>query len=376
MRVLFLVRSLGRGGAERQVVELAAGMRSRGCAAKVFSFYGEGELDGDLRAKGVNVEALGKRSRWDVARFMWRLRRRMREERPDVVYSVLPVPNIAAAIACFGLDDIKLVWGIRSCELDLSLYDWLTRITYKAEQQFSRLADLVIVNSSAGQNAIRQAKWDAKRVLTIPNGIDTDYFVPNRAERARLRDEWGIAAAEVVVGIVARLDPVKDHTTFLRAAALLSNAKDGTEWRFVCVGSGPEEYAQELKRLAQDLQIEGRVAWLGGRHDVASVYNALDLVCLASSSEGFPNVLAEAMACGVRCVSTDVGDARVIIDGFGCLVPPGDHFAFASAIRAALYKKERESASAPNERREHIVARFSMESLVDATCRALHAVLK
>ena len=216
MKVLF-VRSLGRGGAERQVVALAAGMRNRGCTVKVLAFYGEGELGADLIAQGVQVLALDKRSRWDVASFMRRLRRLVREEQPDVLYSVLPVPNIAAAFACYGLE-VKLVWGVRSCDMDLSLYDWLTRITYKAEERFSRLADLVIVNSSAGQNAIRRAKWSAKNVLMIPNGIDTDYFVPNRADRARLRKEWGIGSSEVVVGIVARLDPIKDHRTFLRAA--------------------------------------------------------------------------------------------------------------------------------------------------------------
>lgn len=375
MRVLFLVRSLGRGGAERQIVELAAGIRGKGCEAKVVAFYGSGELDADLRAKGIEFGALDKRSRWDIVRFMWRTRRLIEEDRPDVVYSVLPVPNIVAAIACFGLKDIKLVWGIRSCEVDLSLYDWLTRITYRAEQQLSSLADLVVVNSNAGQSAIRRANWRAKRVLTIPNGIDTDYFVPNGADRRRVREEWGVGPAEVVVGIVARLDPIKDHKTFLHVASLLSDENDVVEWRFVCVGSGPEEYVQRLKRLARDLHIQDKVIWLGGRHDMACVYNALDLVCLTSSSEGFPNVLAEAMACGVQCVSTDVGDARAIIDRFGCLVPPGDPLAFASAIHDALNTKNRESASAPNERRAHIVAQYSVGALVDATCRALRKIL-
>lgn len=108
MKVLFLVRSLGRGGAERQVVGLAAGMHGRGCTAKVLAFYGEGELDPELRAKGIQVESLNKRSRWDVARFMWRLRRYLRKERPHVVYSVLPAPNIVAAIARIGIGNIKL----------------------------------------------------------------------------------------------------------------------------------------------------------------------------------------------------------------------------------------------------------------------------
>ncbi len=115
---------------------------------------------------------------------------------------------------------------------------------------------------------------------------------------------------------------MKDHVTFLRAAAQI--AKGSNALRFVCVGDGPSGYRRELQGRARGLGLTDRFVWAGKRTDMPAVYNALDILCQSSASEGFPNVIAETMACGVPCVATDVGDSARIVGGMGVIVPVGE----------------------------------------------------
>src|SRR5262249_13039612 len=144
--------------------------------------------------------------------------------------------------------------------------------------------------------------FPADRMIVIPNGIDTERFRVDLDARRRVRAEWCVGEEEKLVGLVGRIDPVKDHPTFLRAAALVR--RERADVRFVCVGSGQETHAQALLELAEQLGLQGRVLWTGARHDMPSVYNALDILCSASFVEGFSNSIGEAMSCGVVSVVT------------------------------------------------------------------------
>ena len=134
-----------------------------------------------------------------------------------------------------------------------------------------------------------------------------------------MRLEWGIAECEKLIGQVGRLDPMKDHSTFLKAAALLAHERKDV--RFVCVGEGPTGYRDELYSLAKTLGLASRLIWAGSRRDMPAVYNAFDVAVSSSRwGEGLPNVIAEAMACGVPCVVTDVGDSAFVVDKLGVVV--------------------------------------------------------
>jgi glycosyltransferase involved in cell wall biosynthesis len=206
--------------------------------------------------------------------------------------------------------------------------------------------------------------------MVIPNGIDTERFRPDPHSGRRLRAEWGADAAQPLIGIVGRLDPMKGHSTFLHAAAILRAKRPQAQ--FVCVGSGTAEFAAHLRRLADDLGLADRVVWAGERADVAAAYNAFDVHVCASDGEGFPNVLAEAMACGVRCVATDVGDVSWIAGDAGSVVPPGDPTALAGAIEATLAS---DTAQDGGRGRRQIVDRFGVPQLVESTERALAGLL-
>lgn len=369
LRILFLIRSLGYGGAERQMVVLASGLRRRGHAVSVLTFYPGGELEPDLRAAGIRVRSLEKRGRWDVATFLARLHRAVREESPNVLHSYLVVPNIIAGATRPLFPGVRIVWGERASNMDLSHYDWLSRFSSRLAQMLSGVPDLLILNSRAGFEYAVTRGYPRRKMVVIPNGIDTDRFVPDVLAGQRVRDEWQVSRSERLIGLVGRLDPVKDHRTFLHAAAQLMQGRDDV--RFVCVGDGDLRYAHQMQELAQGLGIAHRVSWVAARSDMPAVYNALDIACLSSASEGFPNVLAEAMSCGIPSVATDVGDSAWLLARPDLIAPAGDAPILAGRMRALLGFNAAEMATVGREARERIVAHFSVESLVSTTERAL-----
>lgn len=181
----------------------------------------------------------------------------------------------------------------------------------------------------------------------------------------RVRRSLGIGETEFVIGIVARLDPMKDHETFLRAAAgYLQNQPDV---RFVCVGEGAAAYREHLRDLAKALGIESRVIWAGTRTDITDIYNAFDIATSSSAfGEGFSNAIGEAMACGIPVVATDVGDSRTIIGAFGEVVPIQQPEALAAAwarLRQRMAADPQLSALA----RSRIVEQFSVGAMVEKT---------
>jgi glycosyltransferase involved in cell wall biosynthesis len=208
----------------------------------------------------------------------------------------------------------------------------------------------------------------------VPNGIDLQAFRADRRSGLGLRRQWGVARDERLIGLVARLDPMKDHGTFL--AAISAFIDSGCTARFVCVGDGPEDYRRVLQADADRRGLAGHLVWAGSQSDMPGVYNALDLATLTSAfGEGFPNVLGEAMACGVPCVATDVGDAAEIIGDTGMVVPKGDPAALAAAWRQALDRLDKEGDLPGARARERIVARFGVETMIERSEALLQRLL-
>lgn len=335
--VAFLIRRLDPGGAQRQLSLLARALQQHGHDVHVIVLYGGGQLEQELIDAGVGLHIQAKRGRWDLPGFLTRLVRTARTIRPDVVYSYLDMSNILALAIHPFIGRPRLVWGIRAAFMDMRSYDWLTRLLPWVEARLSPFADAIIANSKAGARWARERGMPADRLAVIFNGIDTDYHHHDLVGRARLRDQWQIAEKAVVVGHVGRLDPIKDHPTLLRACARLSAQRQAL--RFVFVGDGPEAYRRELQAMSVELGLGERVIWAGERNGMREVYSAMDVMCLSSISEGFPNVLCEAMACGVVCVTTDVGDAAHIVGGLGEVVPSGDSAQLAAAIERAIERR-------------------------------------
>lgn len=372
--ILFLTRSLDRGGAERQLVKLAKGLTRRGHAVAVAVFFGGGVYEAELTEAGVCVINLGKKGRWDVLSFLSRLARLLRKERPAVMHSYLSVPNILATLLKPLLPGTRIILGVRASNVDLSRYDWLSRFAYALERRLARFADLIIANSYAGKRHAVANGFPECKIVVIPNGIDTEYFRLDREGRRQVRSAWGLGDDEILVGLVARLDPMKDYPTFLEAASRI--ARERHDVRFVCVGDGPVAYTEALKQQAAALGLTKRLIWAGACDNMPAVYSALDLSSSSSLGEGFSNTIAEAMACGVPCVVTDVGDAKQIVGDTGFVVEPGNPAALASAWQVVLEAEGADKARRGQMARERVIEHFSLERLIEETSRVIGATVK
>lgn len=371
MKILLLVRSLERGGAERQVVTLARGLRDAGVDVSVAVFYSGGVFEQDLARAGIPLLFTKKSGRWDVLSFAARLANLVRKERPDVLYGFMTTPNLlTVALRPLLPKGCRTVWGIRSSRHRAESYDWLKYLHVHLEERLAHWPDLIIANSQAGVNELGRRGFPAQRVALVRNGIDTDAYQFDSNARHKLREKWSINEDVLLCGIVARADPVKGHEVFLKTAARLADTD--SRYCFVCVGIGNEATAGRLRAEAKALNLGTRMRIEGPHDSLAPVYSALDILVMCSHSEGFPNVVAEAMSCGVPCVVTDVGDAVEIIGDTGAFAPPNDPEQLARAIQSVADKLDSGNRDALRaSTRARIADRYSILALAKRTLEAI-----
>lgn len=366
MYIAFFTSTLEIGGAERQLTLTAKGFHELGHKVVVVVLYPNGYFERELRDAGVHVEVLGKKSLWDMPAPVWKLLCFLRREKPDILLSYLEAPNVLAVLLHPFFRRTKIAWNVAASFIDLKKYHWLAALTFKISKLLSHYADLIIVNSRSGMVYHRQHGYPESKMVVIPNGINISYFKPDSVLREQIRKEWGLSDNQKLIGLVGRLDPMKDHPTFLKAASKI--VKEKADVSFVCVGDGTPSYRQELQSLSEELELGKKIIWAGSRKDMPAVYNGLDIAVSSSYGEGLPNVVCEAMASCVPCVVTDVGDSAYVVGDTGIVVPPGDPDALAEGIRKLL---DSDLTSLGLKARQRIVDNFSMEQLVERTEKAL-----
>jgi glycosyltransferase involved in cell wall biosynthesis len=369
MKIMFLIRSLDIGGAERQLIVLAKALHAMGMPCVVVTFYEEGGLVTELLSSGVRVTSLAKKGRWDILFFMWKLYQKIKREQPTILHSYLGSANMLAVLFKSVFPKMRVVWGVRASNMDLTRYDWLSRIIWRLECKLSSYPDSIIANSIAGRDYAVKHGFPLHKIHVVPNGIDTNKFKPNSQLRAQIRTEWSIFADAKLVGLIARLDPMKDHPTFLRAALLLK--KQYPSLRFVCIGDGPPEYKAQLLLLVNQLELKDELIWTGSRSDMPAVYNALDIAVSSSYGEGFSNAVAEAMACGIPCVVTAAGDSPAIVGSDGVTVPTGSPKALANGIARLIDMPGSEFAKLKENVRNRIQDYYSIAALVSNTIKVI-----
>lgn len=370
VQIVFLARSLEVGGAEVQLTELAKSLgESQRFSVTIITLYKGGELEKNLAQSKVSLISMDKTGRWDLIRWIPKLVTTIRNLKPDILHSYLGPPNIIAALLRLFIRPKRLFWGIRASEMDFSHYDWSWRIVNNLEKLLSRIPDGIIVNSYAGEKLLKKRGYPDSRIHVIHNGIDIHKFFSKPSAGMELRKKWLAGRSGPLIGLVARLDPMKDHLTFLRAATILS--KNFPSAKFVCIGGGKDRYLSELKAFAFSLGLDSKIIWAGEQKNMLAVWNALDLATLTSAfGEGFPNAVGEAMACGIPCVATDVGDVRIIISNDLFITPCRNPNLLASAWSEELGISEEEREVLCRNNRTRISQEFSIKSMVSKTKQA------
>jgi len=322
--VLHLITDLDTGGAEQMLARLVSRLDPRRQRSVVVSMTGRGILASDLASAGIELFSLEMRRDWPDPTGLVRLLRILRQVRPGILQTWLYHADLLGLAAwLLARTPSRLFWNIQCTEtLDASVIRRLLSWS-------SRMPELVIVNSLAGQRFHEALGYRTRRWVHIPNGCDTTAFRFDAQARRSLRAEWGIADDRVAIGLPARYHPMKDHENFLSAAHRLAAARP--EVIFVLAGPGIEPRNRSLAEAIAERGLGDRIRLLGNRHDMVGVYSALDVVTLSSAfGEGCPNVLVEATSCGVPCVATDCGDAAEVLGPNGVLVPPRDPLALAA----------------------------------------------
>ena len=369
MRILFLTHSMAVGGTQRQLIVLCRELLRRGHEVTVLLHYTGEPLDSELQERGARIIDLNKRGRWHNFGVLLRLIRTVRSEQPDVLYAQLPLPNLLALLLRYLGDGCAVVCGVRASDMTKARTNWRVKLTVQLERQLVLHADVVIANSQTGARDLCRGK-KYEHVVVIENGIEPERFHYDECGRRHKRASWQVADDTPVVGCVARLDPMKDHATLLQAFAILRESRPDA--RLVCVGTLVEPYFSELRELARRLRLDHALHWIEHESGLSALYSGFDTLCLSSAyGEGFSNVLAEAMACGVPCVATDVGDASWILSSADFLVPLRDPDSLARALAGALAQGRTFSEL----RTEKIRREFSVRSLADKTEAALTAAL-
>lgn len=271
-----------------------------------------------------------------------RLRNVLRRHQPDVIHAWMYHANLVTSLAMSGLRT-PVIWGIHHSLSDLASEKRKTRVVIRANAWLSRSPMRIRYVSTLAAKQHAQFGFSSRRALVIPNGYDTDKLVPDPAARAQVRRELGIDPDALVIGMVARVHPTKDHGNFLEAAARFLTEHPGTV--FVLVGEGASDRNPPLRASIERLGLQPHVRLCGKRDDIPALDAAFDIATLSSRGEAFPNAVAEAMACGTPCVATDVGDAALIIGKTGVVVPPRDAAALSRgwARLASLAQPERQA---------------------------------
>jgi glycosyltransferase involved in cell wall biosynthesis len=357
MRVAHVITDLDTGGAEIMLARLVKTFAGTTIDNAVISLGTRGPIGERIASAGIPVFSLGMRPDRPDPRALWSLIRLLRRIRPAIVQTWLYHADFAGLVAG-TLARMPVVWNLRCAELDPRDHSRSLSTLLRALALASRYPAAVICNSHAGQRAHEQLGYMPRKWAIIPNGFDTDAFSPCPAARGELRRELGLSDDAPLVGLLARFHPMKDQATFLNAARTVSTAKPDV--RIVMAGRGVDT-APALNELVDELALHDRVHLLPERHDPSRFLAALDVSVSSSYGEAFPNVLGEAMACGIPCVATDVGDSAHIVGDTGQIVPPRDPAALAAAILRLLDMDNTRRATYGLAARARIVSEFSLE---------------
>jgi glycosyltransferase involved in cell wall biosynthesis len=353
-RVLHVISGLGSGGAECFLASLAPRLAAAGIEQHVVSLTGHGVAADRLHAAGIPVSLLDVRGVLKAPLAIRRLSRLIRSFEPDSIQGWMYHGDLFAALArkLAGDGRSRLHWGIRCSDMNLNDYSRQLRLAVKACAMLSSYPDTVVANSEAGVRVHAAGGYTPRAWRVIANGIDTNEFHADLAQRAAVRAELGLDPHQVVVVNVARVDPMKDHAILVAA---MSRARGACA---LLIGLGTDA-----------LNTPPQILGLGRRRDIARLLTAGDIIVSSSAyGEGFSNAVAEGMAAGLVPVMTDVGDARNIVGDTGVIVPPHDAVLLGNAINSIAAMSPDHRRTRGEAARGRIMSEFNIERAVSRYC--------
>jgi glycosyltransferase involved in cell wall biosynthesis len=367
-RIIHIINDLSIGGAEMMLYKLLSEVNRERFDPVVVSLRNRGPLNRRVEALGVPVHSVAMRLPLPTPTSCWRLMRLVRRLDPDLIQGWMYHGNLAAQVAAvFTRRPVSVVWNIRQSLNGLAYEKRLTAALIKLSAHLSKQPARIIYNSRVAAAQHSAIGYELQNSLVIPNGFMTSLFIPSQEARHSVRAEVGVPDDTLLIGLVSRYHPVKDHSNFLRAAALVLRTHPDVQ--FVLCGDGVNWVNPALCKLIDELKLAERIHLLDQRQDLARITSALDIAISSSSAESFPNVIGEAMSCGVPCVVTDVSDLVWIVGETGRVVPPRNAPALAAGMCALVEMGREGRATLGKAARERVIKHFpvkGIESLYEA----------
>lgn len=375
VRILHTITDLEMGGAEMMLLRLLAAADRRRVDGRVLSLMPPGPLDRPFRDH-AEVESLGMARSAPRLRHLVRLARMARRSAADVHQGWMYHGNLAAtALHAMQRRPSSLVWSVHHSLTDIRNEKPLSQRLIGLSARLSRRAAAIIYVSSVSAQQHEAIGFDPSRRIIIPNGVDTDLFRPDGVAADRLRQATGAPSGRALVGMIARINPSKDHPRLIRAAGEV--VRRGGDLQLVLIGDGVDPSDAAIAAALGDAALGDRISFLGLRDDVPSLMAGFDLLVTPSAyGEAFPVVVAEAMAAGVPCIATDLGDCAMLIGGTGSIIPPRDTAALVAALEQWLGRSADERRAAGAAARARIVANFTLQAVArryEALYASLHA---
>jgi glycosyltransferase involved in cell wall biosynthesis len=365
IRILHIINDLAIGGSEMMLYKLLSRTDREKFEPAVISLDGVEKLGEDIRQLGIPVYAMGMVPSALRPLSVWRIWRTTRRFKPDLIQGWMAHGNLAAQFAgLLSQRPVSVFWNIRQSLYSLDHEKRATARVIKIGARLSHWPARILNNSRKSVAQHHAIGYQTATTVVIPNGFDTDLFAPSEEARQLVRAELGVPPNTFLIGLIGRYHAMKDHGTFLRAAAML--LKEYPETQFVLAGKRVDWDNESLRAQVQDLGMVERVHLLGERRDMARLTAALDLASSSSSyDEGFPNVVGEAMSCGIPCVVTDVSDLPWIVGNTGRVVPPRSPEALARAWKDLMDLSPQKRRDLGKAARSRVMECFSLSSVVE-----------
>lgn len=370
--VLHLITELGNGGAERMLYGLVRASDRKKINHVVVSMVNAGDIAGKIKALEIPCYTLDMKPGKPSVGSIVKLIRLLKRIRPNAIQTWLYHADLMGLIAGKFVGIERILWNIRCSDVDFSQYSRSLSLLVRLLAWLSGIPDLIVANSEAGVLAHRRRGYRPKDWRVIPNGFDLNEFEPLPDARQALFRKLEIPEESTLVGMVARFDPLKDHLTFLRAAGEVG--RELSDVRYVLIGKNVTRENEVLMEAIKKEHLPGKVFLLGEQNEIPRFMAGLDMLVSSSYSEGFPNVIGEAMACGVPCVVTDAGDSAFIVGDTGLVVEPKNPKALADAMRGLINKDPGNRRQLGVAARNRILEMFSLP-LVVARYEALYVEL-
>jgi glycosyltransferase involved in cell wall biosynthesis len=365
MKIVYIITDVSIGGAQMMLYKLLSRMSRERFTPVVVSLMGQGTVGDRIEALDIPVYTIEMKSGKPTPGSIWRLIRTVRQLKPDLIQGWMYHGNLAGQLTRgFVPKPVPVLWSVRNSLYSLGYEKSITEALIQLCAKLSYLPNKVIYNSKISAKQHEKVGYRADKSVVIPNGFETEIFTPLVEAVSYVRRELAIPLNTLLIGLIGRYHPVKDHPTFLQAAALLLKNYSDLTVQFVLSGAEVDCDNQSLCGLVKELGLVDRIHLLGERQDIPRLTAALDIASCSSYTEAFPNVIGEAMSCGVPCVVTDVGDSAWIVGNTGRVVPPRNPEALANAWKEliALGAEGREVLG--KAARSRIIEYFSIDSVV------------